>query len=496
MKSRNIVAGLLAVVVLVGAYLLLSGGDEGYTLKAELPNAGGVKPNSSVKIAGVPGGKVEDIEITKRDTALVTMKLDEDAAPVGKGASVEIRPTDLLGERYVSLDVGDQKQPVDSGFTIPKEKAALPVELDDVLNTFDGDTRERIKILVNEFGVALGARGKDLAKLLDAMPASLTDARRLVTEITNESASLKSLLARGDSLTASIDPKKDKLASLIVQADTTLGELADRRDKLGRTLDAAPSGLTALNRTLNQLRTASTDLRPASVDIRNAAAPLKDTLDALPGFEDAARDSLKAANQAAPSLTKLGKRATGPLQALTPTLANLEQFSTDLKPTLDVFDDRAFEDAMWLAQNLGGRGLAAKDNLGHLLGADAHVNIATVRAVVDNLFGQSGAAAPDGNADGQKPEAAAKSKQRDGSPSTTTDTATPSAPSAPSAPAASSPPPTSDAPAAKAPERNLLGDLVDGVSGLLGGKPNAQSNSGSSPKGEGLPGLLNNLLAP
>lgn len=497
MSPRNLVTGLLAVVVVVVAFLLLSGKDDSYTLKAELQDAGGVKPHSSVKIAGVPGGSVEKIEVTPRDTAIVTMKLKDNATPIGRNASIEVRPTDLLGERYIALDAGNVKDPAPDGYEIPKSRTKLPVELDDVLNTFDGDTRERVKILVNEFGIALGDRGKDLAKLLNAMPASLSDARQLVTEITNESGSLKTLLARGDSLTASINPKKDQLASLIVQADTTLKALSDRRDKLGRTLDSAPAGLAALNRTLTQLRTASTNLRPATTDIKNAAVPLKDTLDALPGFEDAARDSLKAAQQTAPALTKIGKKATGPLQALTPTLANLKQFSADVKPTLDVFDDRAFDDAMWFAQNLGGLGLKGRDSLGHTLGAIATVNVETVQAVINNLF--NGAAPPDGLVDGgpkSKPLATkakptstgaqSKSLPSVKAPDATPGTATPGTTS--SAPPASSTP----APEAK-PERGLLGGLVDGVSGLLGGKAGTNDKPG---KPTGIPGLLNSLLAP
>jgi phospholipid/cholesterol/gamma-HCH transport system substrate-binding protein len=490
---RKLVTGLLVAVALVAVYLFMSRPDDSYVVKAEMQNAGGVKPNSSVKIAGVPGGKVKDLEITPRDTVIVTMKLDDDAAPIGRGASVEVRPTDLLGERYVALKTGDQSDPEKSGYTIPKSRSALPVELDDVLNTFDGDTRERIKILVNEFGVALGNRGKDLAELLDTMPPSLSDARQLVGEITSESASLQSLLERGDRLTATIDPKKDQLASLVTQADTTLRELAQRREKIGRTLDAAPSGLAALNRTLNGLRKASTDLRPASVDIQRAAAPLQDTLDALPGFEDAARDSLKAAKKAAPSVTKLGDKATGPLQALTPTLANLTRFSSELKPSLDVFDDRAFEDAMWFAQNLGGRGLASRDGLGHQLGADAYVNPQTVRAVLDSLF--NGGAPPDGLVDGgPKAKARAASAPKDAKGGGTTTEAQPAA-SAPAATAPPAPASTGDGGPTAAPDKGLLGNLADGVSGLLGGDAGPNSKPGGTPQG-GLPGLLDNLLAP
>ncbi|MEV4421145.1 MlaD family protein [Patulibacter sp. NPDC049589] len=497
MNPRKLASGLLAIVVVVVVYLLLtSGSDDGYVVKAELPNAGGVRPNSSVKVAGVPGGTVKKLEVTKRDTVIVSMQL-KDGVTIGRNASVEVRPTDLLGERYVALDVGDLNRPEPSGTMIPKTRSKLPVELDNVLNTFDGDTQTRIKILVNEFGAALGDRGKDLAKLLAAMPSSLDDARQLVTEIANEGDALKRLLTRGDQLTATIDPKKDQLASLVDQADTTLKALADRRDKIASTLDAAPGGLQALNRTLDQLRQASTDLRPASVDIKNAAQPLEQTLDALPGFESSARASLKAAKSAAPSLTKLGNKATGPLQALTPTLANVQQFSADLKPSLDVLDARAFEDAMWFAQNLGGRGLAGRDMLGNTLGARAYVNVDTVRGVLDGLFGGGaplgGVGGPVDDDGNPLPKASSKgttAKQRKPSDPGATVQAPPSAPAT-----TQSTPAQPTTPSKQPEQKGLLGGLTDGLKNLLGGGTAGTNDKPSSSSG-GVSGLLDSLLKP
>ncbi|WP_040599946.1 MlaD family protein [Patulibacter medicamentivorans] len=386
MTPRRIVVGLLAAAVLVTGWILLSGGDDAYRVDVELPNAGGLRKHSSVKIAGVPGGTVADLEITDRDTAIAKLDLKSNSAPIGRGASVKIRPTDLLGERYVALDVGDRRRPLPSGSRIPLAKASLPVELDDVLNTFDEDTRTRVKILVNEFGVALGSRGKDLAKLLDAMPPSLDDARKLVSEVVAENRSLGALIERGDRITASIDPKKDDLAKLIDQADRTLKEVADRRQSLGRALDSAPAGLAELRRTLAQLRTTSTSLRPAAADLQRSAQPLRGTLAALPGFEDAARDSLKAANEAAPQLRKLGDQATAPLQRLRPTLAQLRQVSDLATPTLDELDRRAFEDILWFVQNWS-LGLKNRDGLGHFIGAKVSVGTQTIRSVVDSLLG-------------------------------------------------------------------------------------------------------------
>jgi virulence factor Mce-like protein len=485
-NPRKIVTGLLVAVVVVAAYLLLTKSDDSRTITAELPNAGGVRKHSSVKIGGVPGGTVEDLKITGRDTALVKMKLKKEAWPIGKNASIQIRPTDLLGERYIALDAGNVNDPAPKGFEIAESKVKLPVELDDVINTFDPDTRTRIKILVNEFGIALGDQGKDLANLLDAMPASLDDARKLVSEINTEDASLKTLLARGDSLVATVNPKKDQLVGLITQAQDTLGSLATRNDDIGKTLDSAPAGLAALNTTLSRLRLASTDLRPASVDIQRTAGPLKDTLEALPGFEQSARQSLKAAKSAAPSLTKLGEKATPPLKALTPTLANVKQFSADLKPTLDQFDNRAFEDALWMVQQLS-LWFKSRDNLGRQAKVTLNINGDTVNSIFQALMNR-----PDlGGVDPAGTKSSSGKTQTKSSPKTTAPSTASPTTSAP-APTTSNPTTTGSSPAPQTQDKGLLGGLVDGVSGLLGGNTGTKDQPGAG----GVSGLLNNLLKP
>jgi len=455
MSDRRIVTGVLVAVLALAGWIVLSGGgDDAYRVRVEFPNAGGLRKNSSVKVAGVSGGTVEDLEITDRDTALATLRLEDDAAPIGRGASAAIRPTDLLGERYVALDVGNQRAPLPSGTTIPRSRATLPVELDDVLNTFDADTRTRMEVLINEFGAALGSRGKDLAKLLDAMPPSLDDARTLVTELANENQSLVRLIEQGDRIVASVNGKRDDLTGLIDQADSTLREVAERRASLGRTLDAAPGGLARLRATLSQLDVAATSLRPAAVDLERATGPLQRTLEVLPSFREAATDSLQEATEAAPKLRKLGTDALAPIRRLAPTLRTLRQVSDTATKPLDQLDRRSFEDALWFLQNWS---LATKDRdaLAHFVGAKASVGFQTIYSVIDSLNPNG---IPNGSDDpsvnSPDPEVAGKAAR----------TAARSAARAPSAAA------KKDAEEAPAPEpKPLLNALVDQLGGSVDG---------------------------
>src|ERR1700712_4550001 len=102
MRGKGL-AMALGFVLVAFAIIELGGDHHKYEIKAELSDAGGLRKNSSVKIAGVPAGKVKKLTITKDDHAIATLEIDKSAEPIGEGAKVNIRPTDLLGERYAEI---------------------------------------------------------------------------------------------------------------------------------------------------------------------------------------------------------------------------------------------------------------------------------------------------------------------------------------------------------------------------------------------------------
>lgn len=369
-----------AVLVAV-AVILLSRGHQ-YTVRAELPDAGGLRRNASVKIAGVPGGRVKKVEITKNDTAIATLVFKKEAAPIGKDATLKVRPTDLLGERYADLDPGNVSDPMPDGGLIPLKHTATPVELDDVLNMLDADTRTRLKILINEFGIGLGARGKDFHQLLEELPPALDQSKALLAEVASENVKLKQLITQGDAVTATINGRRDKLGDLVKEASGMLQAVAARRKALGATVAGAPGALTQLRSTLTRLDSASAALRPTAADLRRTAAPLASTLRALPAFADSAKGTLAKARSVAPSLTRLGVQATPTLRRLNPTAGLLDDVAREATPSLKQLDRRGMEDVLAFAQNWA-RGMKGRDGLGHYIGALATGNEQVFLAAVD-----------------------------------------------------------------------------------------------------------------
>jgi virulence factor Mce-like protein len=390
-----------AAVLAVAAFILLGGSDK-YTVKAELQNASGLRPNASVKIAGVPGGKVKKVEVSDRDTAIATLEFKEEAAPIGRGSTIQVRPTDLLGERYADLDPGDVKDPLPDGGTIPLKNTSSPVELDDVLNMLDADTRTRLRILINEFGIGLGDRGKDFHQLLEEMPPALDKARGLLAEVASENVRLKSMIEQGDRITATINGKRDDLGELVDEASGMLRTVAKRRQDLGATVENAPGALGQLRSTLARLDSASEALRPMAGDLRSTAAPLASTLRALPGFADSAKGTLDKAEDVAPTLRRLGVQATPTVKRLRPTVGLLNDVGREAKPGLAQLDRRGMEDVLWFV-HAWARAMKGRDALGHFIGAMAIANEQLFISAIDAYTGHLGAATSKQRKRGAKP---------------------------------------------------------------------------------------------
>lgn len=375
--------GMAAAAIVVVAIVLLAtvfNSDGGYTVRVELADAGGLLKNYNVKIGQVPAGKVTKIDLDKHDNVWATVKLDDGAYPIGKGASARVRPVNLLGEKYLDLDPGNLKDPVKSGYKIHKDKTGVPVELDDVLNTLDPDTRASMRILINEAGLAMMGRGTDFNRTLRELPPALDQAREVVGEVASENRRLRSAIVRGDSVVNAVTARRDDLGQFIDAGDDALSVLADRQGSLSQTVRRAPAAFTQLRHSLLRLQGASQQLTPAAVDLRRASPSLADTLRRTPSFARNARGTLRAARVASPALYALGKRSRPTLRRLRPTSRRLSTFLSDVKPIVDESDKndglRAF-----LGLMDGWTGVTDdRDGLGHSF---------RLRAIVDNEIAQA-----------------------------------------------------------------------------------------------------------
>lgn len=477
-------AAIVVAIVLIGA----TGGGDKHVIYAKFEDAGGILKNYNVKVGGVAAGKVTDISLDAQDNAVVKMELEDGAFPIGTDATAKVRPVNLLGEKYIDLEPGTLTEPMADGATIPTSRTAVPVELDDVINVLDPDTRGRLRLLINETGVALLGRGTDFNKTLDELPRALDSAERVVTEIDDENDALERAIVSGDRVIAEVNAGRNDLADLVDSAADALETVADRRARLGETVRGAPQALASLRTTLTSLQGASTQLTPAARDLRTTAPSLATTLRRAPQFTKDARQTLRTATAVAPRLEKLGRRTTPSLKALRPTARRLAQFTSEVDPLLTTLDEKrglidflSFMDSWADVTNNA-------DGLGHhfrlRITADGEALTSAISKFIPGLDGLP-----------TKKTKPAKTKRKPSRPASAPD-ARPAPTARPSKPGL----PEAIKPATAPLEQGLedIGKTVEGavgslIGGLTGGR---RTEQGSAPPSSDTSKLLNYLLGP
>lgn len=124
-------AGIVALIMLafkVGNLSSFSLSDSNYVLYANFENIGGLKVRAPVRSAGVVVGRVGEIHFDNKDyVARVTLSINK-RYQFPKDTFASILTSGLLGEQYVGLDAGGDKEFLGPGETIKKTQSAIVLE--------------------------------------------------------------------------------------------------------------------------------------------------------------------------------------------------------------------------------------------------------------------------------------------------------------------------------------------------------------------------------
>lgn len=389
--ARIALGALVAALIAIGV-LNRTGGEDPYTARVVVADAAGIRKNSDVKVAGIAAGRVAAIDLDASDNAVLTLEFDESAAPIGADAKAAVRPVNLLGEKYIDLDPGDLRRAAPDGSAIPPDRTSTPVELDDVLNMLDPDTRAGLRVLIAETGMALQGRGTDFNQFLSELPPALDELRELLRSVAGDNDRLQGIVRDSDAVVTSLATRRTEIGRLIADADRALNTTAGARRDLAATIRQAPTALPQLQSTLTELEGAAVGLRPVAKSVRRLAPPLTGLLEELPPFAQAAEGTLAELVKTAPDLRRLA-RATPAVTRLRPTAARLATFAQRLRPVSSWLADGSIGDALWFLQTWARVNLP-RDGAGHLFGAHVNVSDNVYRNTLDILSGEGGKKRP------------------------------------------------------------------------------------------------------
>lgn len=270
---------LAAVVVFLGFMKGVPGVVHRYTVKAVFSSATNllvgspVHPGSPVRIAGVDVGQVTGVQRGPGGTAVVAMRIDDRGRPVHSDATAKIRPRLFLeGNFFVDLRPGSPSAPeLRDGGTLPLAQTAVPVQLDQVLDALDSDTRGSLKTVVREYAAALRGGGAQALRRAarEGAGAFRNGAVASAALRGTRAGDLAGFVAASARTARALAEREQDLGDLVGAFDQAVGALSDRREALARSLAGlrrlavdAPAQLRAVARAAGPVQRFARALRP------------------------------------------------------------------------------------------------------------------------------------------------------------------------------------------------------------------------------------------
>lgn len=300
---RALLYGAIALGLIgVAAAFSLS---NGYTVSATFESAGQLVGGNHVTIGGQPVGEVTDIELTTDNRAKITMRIDRadlTPFPVGTKASIKSPSLASVAGRYVSIEPApESSETIPDGGSIDSSDTTPLVELDQLFNTLDAQTREGLKDFIrgsadqwrddpnttlNE--AAYANRGfKNLHPALDA-------SAKLAGAIARDEDALSEFLVGSSHVLGTIASQKQDVTELITNANRTARAIAAENERLDQALAVLPSVLRDGQGTFREFRTTLDTLdafidkaEPATKELAPFIARLKPLIErAAPTLRD------------------------------------------------------------------------------------------------------------------------------------------------------------------------------------------------------------------
>jgi phospholipid/cholesterol/gamma-HCH transport system substrate-binding protein len=271
-RERNpVVIGAISIALLLALLLasfkasslpIIGGGD---VYKAAFSEAGGLKVNDEVRIAGVRVGKVEEIELAG-DHVLVTFRVDGDAE-FGQETRAAIKVKTLLGSMFLALEPAGEGQ-MDEGYEIPVDRTQSPF---DVVEAFSGLAETSEQIDTDQLAESLTT----LADLSRNTPEEFQDAlsgvSALSANVADKNEKIGELLRNLEKVSGVLDERDQDIIALMRDADVLFRALVKRRESIHRLLLAT----TELSKELTALvRDSRADLKPALQNLENVVQVL------------------------------------------------------------------------------------------------------------------------------------------------------------------------------------------------------------------------------
>ncbi|WP_432476507.1 MCE family protein [Nocardioides sp. GXQ0305] len=272
--SLAVIAGLILVSFKAASLPVIGGGDVYY---ASFSEAGGLKANDEVRIAGVRVGKVEEVELAG-DHVRVAFRVEDDAE-FGQETRAAIKVKTLLGAMFLALEPAGDGQ-MDEDQEIPLERTTSPY---DVVEAFSGLAETSGEIDTDQLAESFTTFADLTRNTPDEFRAALDGVSALSANVADKNEQINTLLKNLRKVSGVLDERDDNIIALMRDADVLFRALVQRREAIHDLLVST----SRLSRELTLL------VKQSRADLKPALTHLESVLQVLTKNEDNIDNSLR-----------------------------------------------------------------------------------------------------------------------------------------------------------------------------------------------------------
>jgi phospholipid/cholesterol/gamma-HCH transport system substrate-binding protein len=366
--GRMLAVGALGIVVLIVAYLVLSGGG-GADYHLEMSEAGQLVRGDQVQVGGVPVGSVTNIELTHDYKARITIHVDSSLAPLHEGTISEIRVPSLTGvaNRYVALTPGPNNRPaLPAGTTLPASATREVVDLDQLFNTLNPKTRRGLQQFIQGSAAQYVGTSPEFGQATEYFAPAFAATDRFFSELVRDQGTFTDFLVESAKALTTIAARKESLAGLIEHSDETFQAIGSQQSSLAQGLRQLPITLNQGNKTFTEVPStfaaltrlvkaqqpntkALTTLFAKLTPLLNTATPTVGDLDraiSRPGADNDLTEAFAALPAVARALTTASPNGVRAQQESVPITSFFGPYAPEVASTFRMFDQsNAYYDA-------------------------------------------------------------------------------------------------------------------------------------------------------
>ncbi|HEY3725724.1 MAG TPA: MlaD family protein [Solirubrobacteraceae bacterium] len=356
--ANPVLVGAMTVLVVMVAVFLAYNANQGLPfvptreLKVDVASGSDLVPGNEVREGGFRIGLVsaeKPIELPNGQIgAQLTLKLNKANGNVPVDSTAQVRPRSVLGLKFVDLHFGSSKKVYSDGGTMSIGQTSVPVQFEDIFQTFNTPTRKAIQNNLVGFGDALAGRGSDLNDTIASLPALFGHLEPVTRYLAAPSTELTRLLNSLEGFMGTVAPVAQTNARLFTDMATTFEAISRDPGALEATIAQSPSteqvstdSLKVQQPFLVDLSTLGRNLTPATKELGVALPNINPAIEV--GTKTLARTpSLNANLQQVMNSLKNLSQAPGTnvaINALYGTVSTLNPMVKYLGPYQTVCDD-------------------------------------------------------------------------------------------------------------------------------------------------------------